>query len=334
METPLDLLIVGAGPAGIAAGVEARLAGVARIQLLEKGPKPSWSILKLYAPGKRVDRAYLGLDAPREGAMDIQDCTKDACIALLDQAIQEHRLPVECDAEVWKVHKEEDGLFTAVDSKDRTWRARAVILAIGVYGRPNKPGYPIPPALKAQIHFDLNNVPKGERVLLIGGGNTALEYADYLHREHDTTLAYRGTEFSKANDTNRAIVARLAAEGKLRIWMGADVEGLADAGEAPKVEARFKSGAPVASDRFHHIIYAIGGSTPESFLQAAGAEIHGKVPVVDGAYQSTVPGLYLAGDLIAGGKGSIIKAFNSAHRIVAGGLCQTQAQRPSGTEGP
>lgn len=333
METPLDLLIIGAGPAGIAAGAEARQAGLERILLLEKGPKPSWSILKLYAPGKRVDRAYLGLDAPREGVLDIQDCSKDACIALLDQVLLDYHLPVECDAEVWKVHKDEDGLFTALDAKDRTWRARSVVLAIGVYGRPNKPGYPIPPTLKPQIHFDLNNVPKGERVLVIGGGNTALEYADYLHREHDTTLAYRGAEFGKANDTNRGIVAALAAEGKLRVWMEADVEGLADTGGDPKVEVRFKAGAPVASDCFHHIVYAIGGSTPESFLQAAGAEINGKVPVVDGAYQSSVPGLYLAGDLIAGGKGSIIKAFNSAHRIVAGSLCLDSAQRPSGTEG-
>ena len=335
METPLDLLIVGAGPAGIAAGVEARLAGVDRIQLVEKGPKPSWSIVKLYAPGKRVDRAYLGLDAPREGVMDIQDCTKDACIALLDQAIQDHHLPVECDAEVWKVHKDEDGCFTAVDSKDRIWRARAVILAIGVYGRPNKPGYAIPGSLKAQVHFDLNNVPKGQKILLVGGGNTALEYADFLHPDHDTTLAYRGQAFAKANDVNRGIVAKLGAEGKLRVWMEADIEALVDAGEDPRVEARFKAGAPVASERFHHIVYAIGGSTPESFLQAAGAEMHGKIPVVDGAYQSTVPGLYLAGDLIAGGKGSVIKAFNSAHRIVASGLCHgDSARRPSGTEGP
>ena len=333
METPLDLLIVGAGPAGIAAGVEARLAGFQSIQLLEKGPRPSWSIQKLYAPNKRVDRAYLGLDAPTEGALDIQDCSKDVCIAQLDQAIRDHGLPVECDAEVWKVHKEEDGLFTAVDAKDRVWRARAVVLAIGVYGRPNKPGYPIPPSLKAQVHFDLNNLPKGERVLVIGGGNTALEYADFLHHEHETTLAYRGKEFLKANDINRGIVAKLASEGRLRVWMEADVESVSDAGEAPNLEFRFKPGAPEPSARFQHVVYAIGGSTPESFLQAAGAEIHGKAPVVDGCYQSTVPGLFLAGDLIAGGKGSIIKAFNSAHRIVAGGM-QGGAQRPSGTEGP
>ena len=207
----MDLLIVGAGPAGIAAGVEARLAGLERIQLLEKGPKPSWSIQKLYAPGKRVDRAYLGQDAPQEGVMDIQDCSKDACIALLDEAIRTHRLPVECDAEVWKVHKDPDGVFTATDAKDRAWRARAVVLAIGVYGRPNKPSYPIPPALKPHIHFDLNQIPKGTRVLVIGGGNTALEYADFLCREHEATLAYRGKEFGKANDTNRGIVASLAA---------------------------------------------------------------------------------------------------------------------------
>src|SRR6266403_5325887 len=67
-----DLIIVGAGPAGISTAVEAREAGIGRdrILILEKGPAHSYAIRKFYPEDKRVDAVYKGIPAISEGGSD------------------------------------------------------------------------------------------------------------------------------------------------------------------------------------------------------------------------------------------------------------------------
>jgi thioredoxin reductase (NADPH) len=318
MTEALDLLIVGAGPAGISTAVEARRAGIERLLLIEKAPSHSYSIEKLYTPGKRVDKVYLGQEVECEGAVCIVDGTRETVLATLEDFVRQFELPIRNRTEVERITPLEGGGFEVRDTQGNLYLSRTVVIAIGVYGRPNKPDYPIPTSLKGHVHFDLTQGLGGGRVLIIGGGNTALEYAAYLYADHDVTLAYRGAEFKRANEVNQRILEDLRSAGRVQVWMNSDVAGLRDLGASPRVEATFKEG-PVHA--FDHVLYAIGGSTPEGFLRAAGVELDGKAPVVDERFHTTVPGLFLAGDLVAGGKGSIVKAFNTGHRIVWEGLC-------------
>lgn len=316
----LDLLIIGAGPAGIATAVEARQAGIDRILILEKGPAHSFSIEKLYTPGKRVDKAYLGQDVPCEGEVCIVDGTRESVLQTLEQFVRQFNLPIEVNREVTAIRRQEDETFLVEDGQGRQYHTRTVVIAIGVYGRPNKPDYPLPPSLRPHLRFDLTQEPPaGEHVLVVGGGNTALEYVEFLYARGPVTLAYRGEAFTRANEVNRRILENLQATNRVQVWMGADIASLADAGEAPRVAVTFKDGRVA---RFDTVVYAIGGSTPEGFLQQAGIALEGKKPVTDHRYHTGVPGLYLAGDLVAGGKGSIVKAFNSGRKVVWEGLCQ------------
>lgn len=316
----LDLLVIGAGPAGIATAVEARRAGIDRLLLLEKGPSHSFSIEKLYTPGKRVDKAYLGQDVPCEGSVCIVDGTRESVLQTLESFVSQYDLPIRSETEVVAIRRKEDGGFQVEDSRGTLWRARTVVIAIGVYGRPNRPDYPIPASLKGHVHFDLTQEPgEDSRILVVGGGNTALEFAAFLYTRHEVVLAYRGEAFARANEVNQRILSELEREGRVAVWRRCDVEGLEDAGEAPRVRARFKDGR---SDRFDHVLYALGGTTPQGFLQQAGIALDGKHPKVDPRFASSVPGLFLAGDLVAAGKGSIVKAFNTGHRVVWEGLCK------------
>jgi thioredoxin reductase (NADPH) len=320
----LDLIIVGAGPAGIATAVESKRVGIEKILLIEKGPRHSYSIEKLYTPGKRVDKAYLGQEIDCEGSVCIVDGTRETVLKTLDQFIDDYGLEIITNTEVDHIEQVAEDLFVISDLKKRQWMTRTVVIAIGVYGRPNKPDYSLPSSLKQHIWFDLSSdIPINCNVLIVGGGNTALEYAQYLYPDHRVTLSYRGDEFTKANEVNRRIISDLEKNKQVEILLLSDVDHILDLQEQPRIEVTFKDRT---QRRFDHILYALGGTTPESFLKKVGVIVEGKNPATSHAFESGVPGLYLAGDLVSGGKGTIVKAFNTGRTVVWDGLCQRQLE--------
>lgn len=91
-----ELVVIGAGPAGISMAAEAQQAGIDadRILVIEKAEKHSWTIRKLYPDSKPVAANYKGQDAVCRGVMCIPDMNKEDTLSYLDQAIREHRLNV------------------------------------------------------------------------------------------------------------------------------------------------------------------------------------------------------------------------------------------------
>lgn len=320
----LDLIIVGAGPAGIATAVESKRVGIQKVLLIEKGPRHSYSIEKLYTPGKRVDKVYLGQDVVCEGSVCIVDGTRESVLKTMDQFIEEYELQIIANTEVDHIEQVAHDLFVITDLRKRQWKARTVVIAIGVYGRPNKPNYHLPSSLKQNIWFDLSQqIPTSSHVLIIGGGNTALEYAQYLYSDHQVTLSYRGGEFTKANEVNRRIVSELKKNQQIEILLQSEVAQVRDRQDHPRIEILFKD---QTLKKYDHILYAIGGTTPEAFLKKVGITVEGKDPTTSHAYETGIPGLYLAGDLVSGGKGTIVKAFNTGKTVVWDGLCQGQLE--------
>jgi thioredoxin reductase (NADPH) len=196
-----------------------------------------------------------------------------------------------------------------------------VIIAIGRMGRPRQLDYykAIPPILKNEkrILFDINGRSfDGAKLLVVGGGNSAAEYAQMLSVKNDVTLSYRQASFSRLNSINDKIMARMIAERKIRALMPSNVIKIENDNGRPIVEFAEAQYAPTAFDA---ILYGLGGMTPVNFLQTAGVELNSKgEPVTDAVHESSVPKLYIIGDLLGHGYGggSIIAGFNSASSAV------------------
>lgn len=333
-RTELELLIVGAGPAGIALAAEARAAGVAaeKIVVIEKAPEHSWIIRKYYPISKPVLANYKGIEAKCDGVLCIPDLTREETLTYLDRAIADSAIAVRYREEVFQIAREEDGRFR-VDSSGGAYRARVIVVAIGILGRPNKPSYPIPASVKRRVLFDVTSERmRGLSILVVGGGDTATEYAQFLVQEGNrVTLSYRGAELSRPNPINRDSVIALAERGRLDLRLGSDIGSLEPAGDL--VRARFLRPTPGFSD-FDRIVYALGGTTPENFLKSAGIEFEGPAPRLGRGFETSVPGLFLAGDLTAGRHGgSIILAFNTAAAAMRQicedhGICAVVPERP------
>lgn len=308
-----EMIIVGAGPAGISMAAEARSAGLpaAQILVLEKGASHSWAIRKFYPEAKAVLANYKGIDAVCTGVMCIADMSKGETLTYIDQTIEQYALVVHYNEAVQSIKPISGGGFTVETSQGR-YEARRCVIAIGILDKPNKPSYKIPISLNRRIHYDLTSAALEQaNCLVVGGGDTAAEYGQYLVQQGNrVTLSYRQTVFSRLNRVNHESLMTLEMRGQITILRGSNIKQLEELDGRARVvfeEATF----PPQS--FDHIVYALGGTTPTDFLKAIGIAFDGHRPVIREGYETSVAGLYLIGDLSAGKKGgSINLAFNMA----------------------
>ena len=140
-----------------------------------------------------------------------------------------------------------------------------------------------------------------------------MEYAIDLCASHDTTLNYRRTEFARINDTNKQELEKVIASGTLKTKLGVDIESLEEQGG--KICAHFSDGS---SDVFDRAIYAIGGSSPVDFLKKCNIELDSNnLPIVNEHLQTSVQGVFIAGDIGFKSGASVAMAIAQAEKIVS-----------------
>ncbi|MBS4028713.1 MAG: NAD(P)-binding domain-containing protein, partial [Ignavibacteriales bacterium] len=312
-----DILIIGAGPAGISMAVESVHSGISasKILLLEKAEEHSFSIKKYYPENKVVTANFKGFEAKCTGVLCIPDQSKHEIITYLDKAIQENNLQVRYGETVWKLHQNDDKSFIVYTEKSE-YRAKIVTIAIGILGKPNKPEYKFPSSLKDVVFYDVTTKEiTGAKVLVVGGGDSASEYCQYLSQTGNTVaLSYRKKDFVRMNAINRESLLELEREGKVKILYESEILSLEDKEGKPLVIMKNEKYPPQI---FDDVVYALGGTTPSNFLKLLGIAFEGEEPIVKEHHETSVQGLFLLGDLVAGTKGgSIIWAFNSSRNAM------------------
>ncbi|MDX1808228.1 MAG: NAD(P)-binding domain-containing protein [Sulfurospirillaceae bacterium] len=306
-----DLIIVGGGPGGIGAAVESNVLGIKNILLIEKGDNHSQTIRKFYKEHKRVDKDYKGQVVELAGSIEFKDGTKESTLDYFDFLLDNEQIDAVFNSEVESIEKS-DGTFL-VTTSNAGYVAKNVIVAIGRMGKPNKPSnYKIPPSITQRVNFNLDKCVKGEKILVVGGGNSAAEYAIELAENHIVTLNYRRTEFNRLNDKNLEMLNEYNGHEKLRLRLGCDITSLEN--EEGLVKVNFTDGYYTIYDR---VIYAIGGTTPVEFLRKCGIEMDEKnEPIFDENYETSTKGLFVGGDIAVRNGGSIAIALNHTHHIV------------------
>lgn len=304
----VDVVIIGAGPAGIGAGVEAKLKGK-EVILLEKSNEICQTLLTFYKDGKRVDKEYKGNESQNLGHIPFEDGTKESTLKTLKEALQTHQIQVECASEVESVKKVGENFLVATTKE--SFECKNIIIAIGRMGKPNKPSYKIPSSLNKIVNFNANSVQGNEKIIIVGGGNSAAEYAVDLANHNQITLCYRQKAFTRLNETNLNDIENAAKNGKIQLKLGLDINELVD--ENGKAKLVFNDDTSEIYDR---VIYAIGGSTPVDFLQKCGVKVDEQgIPVFDENKESNVKGIFVAGDIATKNGASIVVGLNDGVKI-------------------
>jgi putative flavoprotein involved in K+ transport len=191
----LDALVVGAGQAGLAAGYHLKRAGLS-FEILEARGEPggSWpgyyDSLKLFSPAR-----YSGLPGmPFPGSPDRYPA-RDEVVGYLRGYAEAFGLPVLAGKRVLRAERAAAGGFRLLTDHGEEYRARTLIAATGSFARPHQPRFPGQEAFRGKIlHATEYRNPiafRGKRVVIVGGGNSAVQIAHELAGVAETTLATR-----------------------------------------------------------------------------------------------------------------------------------------------
>lgn len=304
------IIVIGAGPAGIATAVEAGAAGIENVIVLEKQGHLCDTVVNLYHHGKRVDPVYRKVRVEPLGRLSFDVETREDFLNRMAAVAEEHRLDIRYGQEVQKIIPQ-DGLFHIFTGKGQEFHGALVVIAIGIFGKPRKPRYPIPVEVRDKIHYSLPSTPPvGKRVLVVGGGDAAAESSCFLAENNEVAVSYRRSEFFRLNEINYCNLNDCACLGKVDLMMATDIEKLEPHGD--QVMVHFTDGEQFAFDL---IFYHLGGVTPRVFLESAGVEFEGRKPKADQHGETNVAQLFIAGDLVVE-KGTIMAAFNSGKTVI------------------
>jgi putative flavoprotein involved in K+ transport len=349
----LDVLVVGAGQAGLALGHHLAAQG-ADFLLVDAAPeigsswRSRWDSLRLFSPAQYDSLPGLPFPAPADSHP-----TKDEVADYLAAYVDHFALPVRLSTPVFRLHRDADGTFAAT-TPTGTVRARQVVVATGPFQTPHIPTLadrldPDVRQLHSAEYRNPTQLPGDGRVLVVGAANSGLQIAAELAATHPVTVAVgtRPTELPQriagrdlffwltrsgffTVPSHTRIARRLRARGDLVIGTRSrtlrrrgidfrprltDIDGRA---------ARFADGSSVAVDA---VVWATGYRPDHSWLHVPGVVVDGQVRHEAGA--TDVPGLYFLGLPWQTCRGSALLGFVGADAAVLSDRLATDARRPN-----
>ena len=257
-----DVLIVGSGPAGLSAGLEAHRTGLSYL-VVEQGTLSD--TVRKY-PRHKVLFAE-PLTVPLYGDLWVADASKEALLEAWEQVVASTGLRVQTGARVEQIVRERD-VFRVI-AGDAKYLARRVVLAMGRRGTPRRLG--VPGEDLSKVFYDIAEMEdfKGRRVLVVGGGDSAIESALGLANQAGTrvTLSYRGETFSRLKDRNRQKIEDAIRTSRVAVMFQSEVREIRN----DVVVLALKGESHIVPN--DDVIVRIGGEAPSAFLSRIGVEI-------------------------------------------------------------
>ncbi len=268
----LDAVVVGAGPAGITAGMVLRERGLSCVVLDQQGA--GGTILQ-YPRRKLV--MVQPVELPVIGRLPKHEYSKEELLAIWNELHAGSGLDIRTGVRVTGVTGNV-GEFTVQATSD-TWRCRHVVLALGRRGTPRKLNVPGEDLAKVAYKLIDAEAFAGRRVLVVGGGDSAVEAAVGLAHQDDceVTLSYRKPELLRIKQRNQEHIQPLIASGRIAFHGGTTVAQI-----QPEACVLEKDGGRLLVPNDDVFILA-GGIAPFAFLRELGVRFGGEQPVPDPA---------------------------------------------------
>lgn len=261
-----DVVIVGAGPAGISASLAAHHAGLRYITLEQEDSLGGTTYH--YPRNKLVMTAPMKL--PIVGEIKLREVSKEQLMEVWRNVLDRARPNIAFNERMEEVVPE-DGSFL-VRTRNGSYRAGNVLLCIGRRGTPRKLGAKGEDQPKVVYRLIEAAQYAGLRVMVVGGGDSALEAALEVGAQSgaEVTLSYRGKAFDRVKPKNRARLESAVAEGRIRLMLETTVKEItADAIRLAKGDEPLELGNDA-------VIVCAGGELPTPMLKRVGIHVEAR----------------------------------------------------------
>jgi thioredoxin reductase (NADPH) len=261
----LDVLIVGAGPAGFSASLAAKERGL-RYRTIEQ--ESLGGTVAHFPRGKLVMTSPATL--PLVGKVKFTETTKEKLLGFWQRVEEKTNVGINYKERLESVEPNGSGFH--LTTTEGNYTAKALLLTIGRRGTPRKLGVPGEELSKVAYRLMDPEQYQGKHVLVVGGGDSALE-AGWSIAEVDgttVTLSYRSGAFSRAKKKNREKIAAAEAAGRVKIMMNSNVVGITADSVGIETEGNIEK---IANDA---VIISAGGILPTGFLKEIGIAVETK----------------------------------------------------------
>jgi thioredoxin reductase/ferredoxin len=262
----LDAVIVGAGPAGIAAGLGA-IQHRLKYVVLEQEESLGGTVY--HYPRNKIAMTA-PVQFPLVGKMKFNEVSKEALLAFWKGVVGKTGLRIRFNERMDAIERSERGFL--VKTARGTYAARAILLAVGRRGTPRKLGVPGEEQPKVVYRLVDAEQYRNRRVLVVGGGDSALEAAVAISEQPGTkvTLSYRGDVLNRVKPSNRQRLDAASAARRLQVMLGSNIEKIGT------VDVVLRQGNRTLNVPNDAVIVCAGGVLPFDLLKRIGVEFETK----------------------------------------------------------
>jgi len=258
-----DLIVVGAGPAGISASLAAKKHGLKFLTL----EQDSLGGTVFTFPRKKVVMTS-PMDLPLHGKVKLFETSKIELLNLWETTLKKHEIVVKENSKVESISFVND-VHKVVTLGGEEYLAKHVLLAIGRRGTPRKLNIPGETMEKVAYRLLEPEHISNENIVVVGGGDSAVEAALLLADQNRVTLSYRKEAFQRIKPKNGELIKQAMSQGKVDVRFNTNIEII----DWDTVAISNGNGADKTSLKNDRIYIFAGGELPTQFLDKIGIQI-------------------------------------------------------------
>ncbi|MCY1721079.1 NAD(P)-binding domain-containing protein [Prolixibacteraceae bacterium Z1-6] len=265
-QSEYDLVVIGAGPAGISASLQARKMGLKTITLEQDTLGGT-----VYTFPRQKIVMTSPMDLPLHGKAKLYETNKKELLDLWTEVLEKNKIEIREKKKAEEITVTDGGFIVKIKTGE-TLSAQKVLLAIGRRGTPRKLGIPREDSEKVAYRLLEPELIHNKKIVVVGGGDSAIESALLLMHENEVTLSYRKDKFSRLKPKNNEKIIEAISKNKISVVLNSNLISIEENSITLQLNA---AGGDLKLGNDLVYIFA-GGELPTDFLQKAGIKISTK----------------------------------------------------------